>query len=106
MLDDELQLGKSRQVLEVLGLGPTTLSILNWEEKVTEDRVGQGTIALAAVVAGSLMNILGSPESAIGNIDVQGQTSTWSTNGSSGLAIGQYVKTIDRNEYAYAAEAD
>lgn len=86
MLDDELQLGKLGKILEVLRLDPTTPTIGDGEKEVTEDGVGQVAVALMAVVASSLVNILGSPEGTIGNINIESQASAWSTNRGDRLA--------------------
>lgn len=82
MLDSEPELSHLAEILEVLGLGDySSLGILDRLEQVTEEGVGQLTVAIMAEVACSLMNILGSPECAIGNIDVECQAGAWLTNG-------------------------
>jgi hypothetical protein len=82
MLNTELELGQLAKILEVLRLGNLSrvLRVLHRLEKVTEDSVGQLAVAVTAEVTSSLMNILGSPEGAIGNIDIESQAGAWLTN--------------------------
>jgi hypothetical protein len=65
----------------------SSLGILDRLEEVTEDCVGQLTVAVTAEVAGSLVNILRGPEGTIGNINVESQASAWLTNRGLGLDL-------------------
>jgi len=86
VLDTELKLGQLAEILEVLRLSDhSSLWILDRLQEITEDRVRKLTIALAAVVTSSLVNILGSPEGAVGNINVESQAGAWLTDRRLGL---------------------
>ena len=80
MLDTELKLGQLAQTLEVLRLGNEALGSLDWLQDITEDGVRQLAIALTAEVTSSLMNILRSPEGAVGNINIDSQARAWLAN--------------------------
>jgi hypothetical protein len=89
MLDTELQLLQLAKVLEVLGLSNATLVVLDGLQEITKDRVRKLAIAITAKVACSLVNILGSPERTIRNINVDRQASAWLTNRRLGLYSDQ-----------------
>jgi hypothetical protein len=80
VLGSELQLGHLTKKLEILGPGDISIVILNRLEEVAESVPVGTTIALLQVVAGCLVNKLRSPESTIGNIDIDGEASTSSAN--------------------------
>lgn len=90
MLHTELKPSHLSEQLKVLSLGPLAgIHVLDRLDQITEDGVRQLAVAITAEVAGSLVNILGSPEGAIGNINVDGQASAWLTNGGLGLRACQ-----------------
>jgi hypothetical protein len=70
MLDVELELLHLLEHLEVLGLNRTTSAITLGHEEITKDAVLSAAVAILAEVASSLMNILGSPEGSVGNVNV------------------------------------
>jgi hypothetical protein len=82
VLDTELQLGQLAKILKIFRLSDLAwvLRVLDGLKKITKNSVRQLAVAITAEVASGLMNILWCPESAIGNIDVDGQASAWLTN--------------------------
>ena len=72
---------------------------------VTEDGVGQLSIAILAKVASSLVNILRGPEGTVGNINIDSQASAWLTN--RGLRLDEVSDDLDAwNWNTYIAEAN
>lgn len=88
VLHGELQLDHLTKHLEVIRPGGIALGVLDGPEDVLECIPVGSTIAFLEIVAGSLMNRLGCPECAIGNINVDCQTST-GTNRCLGLVESQ-----------------
>ena len=88
VLDSELQLAHLSKVLEVIRHGPAIL-VFDRTKDGAENIPISRAVTLLEIVARSLMNILGSPEGTIGDIDVDGKTSAGGTNGGFGLPMCQ-----------------
>jgi hypothetical protein len=86
MLNKELQLGHLSKVLEVFGLCDT-IAVLDRLQEIAEDSVRELAVAILAIVAGSLVQILRGPECAVGNINIESQTSAGSADRRLGLGI-------------------
>lgn len=83
MFDSEIELGHLAQFLKVIGHGPDTrpAGILDGEKLITEYLVGKIAITSLAKVTCGLVNILGCPKCAIGNINIQSKSSGRAAHG-------------------------
>jgi hypothetical protein len=86
MLNEELQLGHFSKVLEVFGLCDT-IAVVDRLQEIAEDSVRELAVAILAIVAGSLVQILRGPKCAVGNINIESQTSAGSADRRLGLGI-------------------
>lgn len=87
MLDRETQLCHLSEILEILRLGSSATFQCNGEQKISEGHIIRITIARAAKVTSGLVNILSSPESAVGTVDIDSQASTLPTGRWIGLMV-------------------
>lgn len=80
MLDIELELYHFAQVFEVLGHGYITSLVLNRSHEIAEDIIAQTAVSILAQVSCRLMEILGSPERAIRNVNIDSEAGCCTSN--------------------------